>query len=49
MGKDTGLIYSPTVVIQQLITDQDPIVVGAVKEKGTVCPSKPKISLSDKT
>lgn len=48
MGKDYGLIDSPTVVMEQLVRDQDPLVVVAVKEKGNVCPSKPEISLSDK-
>lgn len=48
MGKGYGLIYSPAAVIQQLVTDQDLDVVGAVKEKGNACLSKPEISLSDK-
>lgn len=48
MGEDYGLIYSPTVVIQQLVMDQDPVVAGPVKEKGKACPSKPETSLSDK-
>lgn len=42
------MIYSPAVVIQQLVMDQDPVVAGAVKEKGKACPLKPEVSLSDK-
>lgn len=34
MGKGCGLIYSPAVVIQQLVRDRDLTVVGAVEEKG---------------
>lgn len=40
MGKGCGLINSLTVVIQQLVRDQDLGVVGAVEEKGDVCPSQ---------
>lgn len=43
-----GLIYWLTVVTQQLVRVRDPVVVGAVQEKGDVCPSKPEVSLSNK-
>lgn len=44
MGKGCGLIYSPAVVIQQLVRDRDLTVVGAVEEKGDVCPSQTSLS-----
>lgn len=43
-GKGCGLIYSPAVVTQQLVRDQDLVVVGAVEEKGDVCPSQSSLS-----